>query len=361
MTVKASPLTTETEPSPPAAGMAPFVPQPASIEETGVELSLLADLTFRVIHFSGRPSGRQVAEQLALPYSITEEIITFLRQQQAVEIVGSAGIGEQGYQYALTDLGRRKAEEALARSQYVGPAPVPFQLYTEVLQRQSVREIRIDHETFVRELSHLVLNRKVLATLGPAVNSGRSILIYGGAGNGKTSIATAIGRMLPGEVLVPYAVEVQGQIVRVFDPRLHQQIAPTALAERRQEDAGTQTTGKERRRDRRWALTKRPVVSAGGELTLEDLELRYSPVSRFYIAPLQWKANSGLLIIDDFGRQLIQPQELLNREAPGGDGQELPAADQRPVGRAQVRRDAGAALRYPAHLLIEHPAGPSGR
>ncbi len=313
MTTETSPPASGTEPSQPSTGPAPFVPQPASIEEARVEASLLADLTLKIVHFSGRPSGRQVAEQLALPYAITEELIAFLRQEQAVEIVGSAGVGEQSYQYALTDRGRTKAEEALARSQYVGPAPGPFELYTEVLQRQSASDIRIDHETFLNRLSHLVLSRKVLATLGPAVNSSRSILIYGNSGNGKSSIAMAVGSMLPDEVLIPYAVEVQGQIIRVFDPRVHQETTAPVAAERRQEEPGLPSTGNERRRDRRWAVTKRPVVSVGGELTLKDMELRYSPVSRFYIAPLQWKANSGLLIIDDFGRQMIQPQELLNR------------------------------------------------
>lgn len=313
MTTETRPFITSTAPSQPSIPTAPLVSQPGSVEETGLELSLLADLTLKTIHFSGRPSGRQLAEQMALSFSVTEELIGFLRQEQAIEIAGSSGVGEQGYQYALTDRGRMKAEEALGRSQYVGPAPVPFQLYTDVLQLQSVRNMRIDRETFVSRLSHLVLNRKVLATLGPAVNSGHSLLIYGNSGNGKSSVTLAIGSMLPGEVLIPYAVEVHGQIVKVFDPRVHQEITPQVSTERRQEGARSSPAGTERRRDRRWALAKRPVVSVGGELTLQELELRYSTLSRFYIAPLQWKANSGVLIIDDFGRQMIQPQELLNR------------------------------------------------
>jgi predicted ATPase with chaperone activity len=223
-----------------------------------------------------------------------------------------AGVGEQAYQYMLTDRGRHKAEDALARNQYVGPAPVPFQLYEEVLQQQSASDIRIGRDTFIDGLSHLVLSRKVLAALGPAFNSGRSVLVYGGSGNGKTSITVAIGNLLPGEVLIPYAVDVHSQIVRVFDPRMHQRIGPPNGEERREGINGS-PSGVERRRDRRWALCKRPAVAVGGELTLQDLELRYSPLSKFYIAPLQWKANSGILIIDDFGRQLIQPHELLNR------------------------------------------------
>ncbi len=290
----------------------PFVLQPKTVEETGLELSMLVDLTLKELYFSGRPSGRQIAEQLALPYSVTEEMIAFLRQEQAIEIVGSSGVGEQAYRYALTARGTEKTEETLGRNQYVGPAPVPFELYIDVLKRQSVRNVRIDRQTFLDGLQDLTLSRKVLASLGPAMNSGRSVLIYGNAGNGKSSITQAVGRMLPGEVLIPYAVEVHGQIIKVFDPRLHQQVPDEALDERRQ-GLFAAPDSPDKKRDRRWAVCKRPMVSVGGELTLQDMELRYSSVSKFYIAPLQWKANSGVLIIDDFGRQLVQPQELLNR------------------------------------------------
>jgi hypothetical protein len=222
-------------------------------------------------------------------------------------------VAEQGYQYALTEKGQRRANAALERSQYVGPAPVPFDLYVEVLERQSINNIHIDRETFLQGLSHLVLSDGVLASLGPAVNSGHSMLLYGGAGNGKSTITMAIGKILPGAVLVPYAVEIHGQIIRVFDPRVHEEIEVQISTELRNEGIIPFPQGQDRRRDARWVIAKRPVVSVGGELTLADLELRYSPVSKFYIAPLQWKSNSGMLIVDDFGRQMIQPQELLNR------------------------------------------------
>ena len=309
MTTETTPAVTRKKVALPAT---PFVPQPTSLDETGLELSLLVDLALKTIYFSGRPSGRQLAEQLALSFSVVEELLAFLRQEQAIEVVGSSGVGEQAYQYALTGRGTEKTEEALGRNHYVGPAPVPFSLYIDVLQHQSVSNVRIDRETFVAGVSHLVLSRKVLAALGPAANSGRSVLIYGNSGNGKSSLALAFGRMLPGEVLIPYAVTVKGQIIKVFDPRLHQPISPEVQKERR-EALSSPPEGRERRRDRRWALAKRPVVSAGGALTLQDLELQYSPLSKFYIAPIQWKANSGVLIIDDFGRQMVQPQELLNR------------------------------------------------
>jgi predicted ATPase with chaperone activity len=292
---------------------APFVPQPANVEETGLELSLIVDLMLKTVYFMGRPSGRALCEQLALSYGVLEELVTFLRQEQALEIVGSAGVGEQAYQYALTERGRHKAEEALARSHYVGPTPVPYDHYIDVLSRQSAHDIRIDTETYLQGLSHLVLPRRVLAGLGPALNSGRSLLVYGGAGNGKSAITIAVGDMLPGEVLIPHAITLHGQIIKVFDPRMHHGIPDDVLEERRKNAARFSPTGRERRQDPRWVIAKRPVVSVGGELSLKDLEMRYSATSNFYIAPLQWKANSGVLIIDDFGRQMIQPQELLNR------------------------------------------------
>ncbi len=291
----------------------PHRSQPATIEETGLELSMLADLMLKTIHFAGRPNGKYLAGQLALSFPATEELLTFLRQGQAIEVVGTSGVGEQGYQYALTDRGQKKADEAMARSQYVGPAPIPMSLYIETLREQSVSNIHIDRDAMRSNLSHLVLSDEVLTGLGPAVNSGKSLLIYGNSGNGKSSITMAIGQMLPGTVLIPHAVEVYGQIVKVFDPRIHQEIAEDVIEQRRHSAADTPVIGHERRRDRRWAIAARPVISVGGELTLEDLELRYSPLSQFYIAPLQWKANSGVLIIDDFGRQMIEPRALLNR------------------------------------------------
>lgn len=291
-----------------------LVPQPITVEETGLELSLLVDLMLRTIYFAGRPSARALAEQMALSFSVAEELITFMRQEQTIEIVGSAGVGEQAYQYSLTERGRRKAEEALKRSQYVGPTPVPFANYIDVVHKQAVGTMHIDRDTMLNGLSHLVLDRRVLAALGPAVNSGHSLLLYGASGNGKTTITMAIGKMLPGTVYIPYAVEVSGQIVKVFDPRVHQRVDNGNGQDRREEPTPIAAAAvKERRQDRRWALSMRPMVSVGGELTLEDMELRYSPLSQFYVAPIQWKANNGVLIIDDFGRQMIKPQELLNR------------------------------------------------
>lgn len=289
---------------------APWVAQPLTIEETGLDFSMILDLVVKAVYFAGRPAARQVAAQLALPFPVIDEVLAFLKREQLAEVVGSAGMGEQLYQYSLSNKGLEKAEEALARNHYIGPAPVPFEVYLEVLKQQSVRAMRVTPSSVDAALSHLVLDDAVCEALGPAVNSGRSMLLYGGSGNGKSTITAAIGRMLPGEVLIPYAIDINGIIVKVFDPRVHQEV-PAEQQERR--GGVDSANGAERRRDRRWVVARRPMISAGGELTMKELELRYSPQSQFYIAPLQWKANSGILIVDDFGRQMISTKELLNR------------------------------------------------
>ncbi len=293
---------------------APFVPQPQTVEESGLDFSVILDLVVKAIYFGGRPAARQIASQLALGFPVVDEVLTFLKREQYAEVVGSSGMGEQLYQYSLSAKGLEKADEALARNQYIGPAPVPFETYVEVLKRQSITSIRVTPDTVKTAISHLVVDDHIAEALGPAVNSGRSMLLYGGSGNGKSTITGAIGRMLPGEVLIPYAVDLNGAVIKVFDPRIHQEIPYEQQRERHAaESNGTAAAAGDRRRDRRWVVARRPMISAGGELTLKELELRYSPQSQFYIAPLQWKANSGILVVDDFGRQMIQPKELLNR------------------------------------------------
>jgi predicted ATPase with chaperone activity len=248
---------------------------------------------------------------MTLTFPVVEELLDFLKREQYVEVVGSEGTSESQYKYALTVKGMEKAEEVLRRNQYNGPTPVAFEQYVEAQERQSVRGLRIDKEVERCELAHLTLDDDTFYALGAAVNSGRSMLLYGNSGNGKSSAAGAIGRMLPGQVLIPHAFEYNGHIIKVFDPRVHREINDDEESDRRQESGVS--FNNERRCDRRWVKALRPVVMAGGSLTLQDLELRYSDVSKFYVAPLQVKANGGVLVIDDFGRQLIEPKELLNR------------------------------------------------
>ena len=290
----------------------PLRPQPTSVEETGISFGQLIDLCLKTIYHDGRPSARQISEEMALLFNVVDVILAFLKREKYIETVGSVGIGEQQYQYALTDKGGEKAAETLERNQYVGPTPIPFEEYVEVVKLQSVRKQRVNAAVVDEALAGLILTPTTRSLVGPAVNSGRSLLLYGDPGNGKSSIAKGIGRMLWGDILIPYAVDVAGRTIRVFDPRIHEEVA-AAKEERRNGQQGSLAPKIERRRDQRWVVARRPLIMTGGELTLADLDLKYSPESKFYIAPLQMKANCGVLVIDDFGRQLVQPKELLNR------------------------------------------------
>jgi SpoVK/Ycf46/Vps4 family AAA+-type ATPase len=294
-----------------------FRPQPNTVEETGISFGQLLDLTVKHIYYGGRPSAREISRAMALPFNVEDAILVFLKREQFIEIVGSGGLGEQEYQYALSEKGTERALEALERNAYVGPTPIPFEDYVKLTMEQAVRKIRVDADGVDRALHDLVLNPTTRDLVGPAVNSGRSMLLYGDPGNGKSSIAKGIGRMLRGNVLIPYAVDVGGQTIRVYDPRVHFEVDELEEADEDDDDRrglnGYAAQRPERRRDARWVVAKRPLIITGGELTLADLELKYSAASKFYIAPVQMKANSGILVIDDFGRQLVAPKELLNR------------------------------------------------
>ncbi len=289
----------------------PIIREPDTIEATGLDFGLLLDLCLKTVYYAGRPSGRMVSRRMALPFVIIEELLTFLRRQEYTEIVGSAGINEPEYQHALTSKGITKAQEIVDRNNYVGPAPVPLETYVDVALRQSVLNIDFGPREMREAMGDLVLGNETEAAIGTAIGSGKSIFIYGAPGNGKTTIAVALGELLPGAVYVPHAVEVHGSIVRVYDPRTHVSLDGTAPDD--DEPAHHLLSNDRTSHDRRWVLCKRPVVMAGGELTLNELDLSYSPTTKYYVAPLQMKANNGVLLIDDFGRQRIRVDELLNR------------------------------------------------
>jgi len=277
--------------------------EPRTIKATGLSAGFLSDLAAKTLYYESVLSGFDLAERLKLPFhSALEELLELMRREKLVEVRGSAGgsLISGSFQYAITQLGRERAKEVLERNQYVGPAPVPLPLYAEAMRAQRIRDLAIGPDVVEEGLSHLVLSRELLERLGPAVNSGQSMFLYGAPGNGKTVIAEAIGqRMLRGNVQVPYAVEVDGQVITVFDPLTH-----------RLADAPAPGNG---RADGRWLYCGRPVVVAGGELVMESLDLNYNVAAKYYEAPLQMKANGGVLLIDDFGRQLVKPRDLLNR------------------------------------------------
>jgi len=276
-------------------------PMPASVKETGLGLGFLTDLAIKIMYFEGNISGYELAERMKLPYSgVVDQVLEFLRREKLCEVKGSGGFAEAAYQYAIAQKGRLMAREALDRSQYAGPAPVTLETYNAAIRRQPLRSVVANQRTMRKTLSHLVIGEDTFAQIGPAVNSGRSVFLFGHPGNGKTAIAESIGRMLLGnDMYIPHAIEVGGQIIRVFDGVNHLEMEETPSGNRGP--------------DPRWVHIRRPVITAGGELTLETLDLVYDETNKYYEAPFQVKANGGMLLIDDFGRQQARPRDLLNR------------------------------------------------
>jgi predicted ATPase with chaperone activity len=288
----------------PAISAERAIPEPKSIEDTKLPMGFLADLTLKLIYYKSDMSSIEIAETVALPFvGVMERILDFLKREELLEITGSKGFGERGYQWSISGKGIERAREALDRDQYIGPAPVPLEDYIEMIRRQTMGEIKVRPKDVQDALSHLVLTGELINRLGPAVNSGRSLFIYGPPGNGKTVIAKSIIRMLKGNILIPYAVIVDGQIIRVHDEMNHRRIE-------RNESSGAAGPN---RIDARWVKIRRPEIIVGGELTMMSLDLVYDPISKTYEAPFQMKANNGLFVIDDFGRQAMRPQDLLNR------------------------------------------------
>jgi predicted ATPase with chaperone activity len=269
-------------------------------------MGFLSDLVLKALYFQGYISGAEIAELIALPFTgVIEPAIEFLKRDQMCEVKGSGGFGRSAYEYTITAKGITRAREVLDRGQYVGPAPVPLPDYSIGIRRQPMLTSSIHEPEMRRALSHLVLPDEMFEMLGPAVNSGRSLFLYGAPGNGKTAISESIGRMVLGaDMYVPYAVEVGGMVIKVFDEVNHQP-APPASREGNK-------TGRFRY-DRRWVRIKRPVIMTGGELTLETLDLVWDDAAKYYEAPFQMKANGGMFLIDDFGRQQVRPRDLLNR------------------------------------------------
>ena len=281
------------------------------IEDTGLSPLWLQDLALKILYFQGYMTGFKVAEEMALPFAgVIDQILEALKREKFVEVKSSQmGLGEGAYQYAITGAGISRAREALERSQYAGPAPVPLNVYNESIRRQSRTRTNITHRVVRQSLSHLVLSEKTLHRIGPAVNSGTSIFLYGPPGNGKTSIARSIGDMILRESMyIPYAVYIDGQVVKIYDS-VNIKLAPGSEAK----SGVTGSLKSTARRDPRWLKIHRPFIVTGGELTLAGLDLVFDDVNKFYEAPFQVKANGGILLIDDFGRQLVRPRDLLNR------------------------------------------------
>jgi predicted ATPase with chaperone activity len=287
-----------------------FPAQINNLEDTGLSPLWLQDLILKVLYFRGYMTGFKIAEEIALPFSgVSDQLLVTLKQEKLIEVKSSqGGLGGDGaYTYGITGAGILRAREAMERSQYAGPAPVPFDIYNEAIRRQKSGRMTVTSRTMRQILSQMVISESIFQRLGPALNSGSSIFMYGPPGNGKTSIARAFGNLvLSQSMYIPYALYLDGQVIKVYDAVSHT-IAPES------EPGNTNTLRANVRRDLRWIKIRRPFIVVGGELTLEGLDLVFDDTTKFYEAPFQVKANGGILLIDDFGRQQVRPRDLLNR------------------------------------------------
>jgi len=277
--------------------------QPGSLADTGLATDAIDALLLKTLAL-GEAAGTTLAERLRLPYALLETRIERARAERLVEVRSAGGTGTAGYRYALTDGGHERARRCLGVCAYIGPAPVPLDQYLAQVRRQADVQVEIDRERVLEGLHPLVLSRQTVDQLGPALTARRALFLYGPPGNGKSMIGSAIGRVLGGDVWVPHALDIDGQVVTVFDPVTHE-AAP--------DDGPQALVASVLSSDRRWVRVRRPVITVGGELTLEMLDLAHNAASGVYEAPVQLKANGGVLIIDDFGRQRVAARDLLNR------------------------------------------------
>ena len=288
-----------------ASVMAP--PQPRRLDDMGLPLVMMRDIILKTLFRKNVNTVRALARAVCLPPTVTQELIDLARGQALLEATGSLGAAgvttEMGYQ--LTDSGKARALDALSQSEYFGAMPVPLDDYRAQIKRQSIRNIQITREQLTNAMGHLILPDDLLSNLGPAVSSGRSILMYGPPGNGKSSISNGIRDAMGDRIYVPRAIEYSGQVITVYDPIVH------SAAEEEEDD--TTTLRRTSKYDTRYVLCERPTVITGGELSLSMLDLVYNSTARTYQAPLQLKSTGGIFIVDDLGRQKEPPQSLVNR------------------------------------------------
>jgi predicted ATPase with chaperone activity len=271
---------------------------PKSLDAAGLDQAFIFDLVLKHLLLLGEFRMADVADRVKLPVSMVELVLEEHRKEKLIEVKGAANYSATSYVFKLTELGHRRAQQVMELCRYAGPAPVSLDDYRRMVQLQTVRNIMVGDEELKKALSHLVVNDAVRKRLGPAMISGQAVFIHGPSGNGKTAIAEAIGRAFPENVYIPYSVTVGGQIIRVFDQVSHVVVEPPVAAQ------GC---------DARWIMIRRPVVISGGELSLKMLDLNFDIITKCYDAPLQMKANNGLFILDDFGRQRAEPSSILNR------------------------------------------------
>lgn len=288
----------------PSAVMAP--PPPKRLEDMYLPLVMMRDILLKTLFRKNTNVVTELAQAICLPIPITQELIDLARGQLLLEAMGtmSASSGSE-MSYQLTDAGKARALDALAQSEYFGAMPVPLAVYREQVQRQSIKNIHITRDQLTGAMGHLILPPSLLSDLGPAVGAGRSILMYGPPGNGKSSISNGIRDAMGDKIYVPRAIEYSGQVITVYDPIVHSKAEQVV-----QDPTQLRRTN---RFDSRYVICQRPTVITGGELSLSMLDLVYNPTARTYQAPLQLKSSGGIFIVDDLGRQAEPPQKLVNR------------------------------------------------
>lgn len=280
---------------------------PLTLAETGLKAGFVSDLLLKTLYRQGSTTGEALAHHVALAYPVIDDLLLTLQQRHFLEVLSTRGHGRSGYTFGLTDEGQARARMALDASQYIGPAPVPLDLFRAWVDRQTVRHVRVRRDELMDAFDDLVFPDAVFDALGPAVNSGSSIFLHGAPGNGKTAIAERLGKLTFESIWLPKAVLVDGHVMTLEDPVYHHRVDPDL------DDGPTQLLRQDTSSDHRFAHVRRPAVFVGGELTLDQLDLQYDPHSKVYQAPFQLKATGGVLVIDDFGRQRMSPAELLNR------------------------------------------------
>ena len=291
-------------PAQPEPQKASLPPQPRTVGETGLNFLFLIELLAKTIFLRGQLHLADLVDHTGLSIGALEPLLSFMRTERLCEVTRS-GEAETATAYTLTEMGRLRAQDFLQKSQYAGPAPVSLQAYVEQVRKQSVIDMQVTREDLQRAFSGVVVKERTLKQFGAAMNSGRAIFVYGPAGTGKTFISEKLAGLLSGNVAIPHAIVVDSEVIQVYDPLIHDEIVV---------DGGVKN-GLDRRcsYDARWVQCRRPVVKTGGELTLNMLDLDFDQAAKFYQAPPQVKANNGLLLIDDLGRQLASALDLMNR------------------------------------------------
>ncbi len=295
---------------PVAEATEPFFPVvPQTLEEAGLSETLLQQLILKIIYFRGEVGGRDLAKQVGLNFSLIEASLDYFKSQHQVGVKRSFGMGPVSSVFALSDQGRVMAQKYLETNAYAGRAPVPLEQYTAAVMKQRRPDNWLNRAKLEAAFKHMVTNDRMITQVGPAVNAGKSFLIYGQPGNGKTYIAEALLRIESDPIYIPFAIEANGQVIQIYDPLYHHRLD----GESESDEPSIWNVSEENTYDGRWFKARRPFIVSGGELALEMLDLSFKQDSRIYDAPFQLKANNGIYLIDDFGRQKVSPAEVLNR------------------------------------------------